>query len=70
MPPHTAERLAFAATAGESHVVSLTRTGQLGIAQESANINIDCLPWLSRFPGGSVRWFFITLDEFGNPHGT
>ena len=68
LPPDGLERLAFAAKAGESHVVRLTRGSQLGIAQEGANINLDCLPWLSRFPGGSsVRWRFIQLDQLGNP---
>ena len=60
------ERLAFAAKPGERHVVRMTRSLQLGIAQEDANVNIDCLPWLSRFPGGSIRWYFIQLDDFGS----
>jgi hypothetical protein len=69
LPPNSPERLAFAAKKGESHVVRLTRSAQLGIAQEAARIDIDCLPWLSRFPGGSIRWEFIQLDELGNPLG-
>ena len=62
--PHSPERLAFAAKPGESHIVRITRSSQLGISQEGANINLDCLPWLSRFPGGSIRWYSIQLDEF------
>ena len=69
LPPFSPERLAFAARKGESHVVRLTRSAQLGIAQEGARIDIDCLPWLSRFPGGSIQWNYIQLDEFGNPLG-
>jgi hypothetical protein len=72
LPPNSPERLAFAAKLlkpGESHVVRLTRSAQLGITQEDARIDIDCLPWLSRFPGGSIRWKYIQLDEFGNPLG-
>ena len=65
LPPNSLERLAFAAKTGESHVVTLTRTSQLGIAQEGASINIDCGPWLSRFPGGSIRWKYIQLDQLG-----
>ena len=67
LPPYSPEGLAFAARTRESHVVRLTRSAQLGIAQEGARIDIDCLPWLSRFPGGSIRWKYIQLDEFGNP---
>ena len=67
LPPHSPEALAFAARSRESHVVRLTRSAQLGIAQEGAGISIDCLPWLSRFPGGSIQWKYIQLDEFGNP---
>ena len=66
LPPDSLERLAFAARKGESHVVRLTRSAQLGIAQEGAGISIDCLPWLSRFSGGSIQWKSIQLDEFGN----
>ena len=69
LPPHSPERLAFAAKLGESHIVKMTRSSQLGIAQEGANINLDCLPWLSRFPGGSIRWKFIPLGDLGNPSG-
>ena len=69
LPPDSPERLAFAARKGESHVVRLTRSAQLGIAQEGAGISIDCLPWLARFPGGSIQWKYIQLDEFGNPLG-
>ena len=66
LPPGSPERLAFAAKPGESHVVRLTRSSQLGISQEGANINLDCLPWLSQFPGGSIRWYSVQLDEFDN----
>ena len=69
LPPFSPEGLAFAARTRESHVVRLTRSAQLGIAQEGARIDIDCLPWLSRFPGGSIQWNYIQLDEFGNPLG-
>ena len=69
LPPGSPERLVFAAKSGESQVVRMTRSSQLGIAQEHANINLDCLPWLSRFPGGSIQWKFIQLDEFGSTLG-
>ena len=63
LPPDSLDRLAFAAKLGESHVVRMTRSSQLGISQEGANVNLDCLPWLSRFPGGSIRWKFVLLDD-------
>jgi hypothetical protein len=69
LPPNSPERLAFAAKPGESRVVRMTRSAQLGITQEDATIDIDCLPWLSRFPGGSIQWKYIQLDELGNPLG-
>ena len=67
LPPGSPERLAFAAKPGESHIVRMTRSSQLGVAQEGVNLNLDCLPWLSQFPGGSIQWKFIQLDYFDNP---
>ena len=70
LPPDSLQRLSFAAKTGESHIVRMTRSSQLGIAQEGASINLDCQPWLSPFPdGSSVRWRFIQLDQLGNPLG-
>ena len=63
------ELLQIAAKAGDQIVVQLTEASQSGVAQEGVNITIDCLPWLNRFPGGSIEWTFIQLDEFGNAYG-
>ena len=66
LPPR--EQLTLAAKTWESRIVRMTRSTQLGIAEEGARLNIDCLPWLSRLsPEGSIRWYYILLDEFGNP---
>ena len=59
------ERLDVAAKAYTSHIVNLTSASQAAVAQEKANINLDCLPRLSEVPGESIKWKFILLDEFG-----
>lgn len=62
--------LSFAARSGESQVVRLSRSSQTGIAQQDANLILDCSLWLSQFPAESqIRWYFIQLDEFGNISG-
>ena len=62
-----AERLEFAARSGEAVIIRITGESQIATAQEASNISIDCLPWLQQFPGGSIQWFRLGLDEFGNP---
>ena len=59
------ERLEVAAMAGEMITVRINGSSQTGIVQEGVHLAIDCSPWLSQFPGGSVEWSFIQLDEFG-----
>ena len=64
------ELLEIAAKTNDVIIIRLTEASQSGVAQEGVNVIIDCFPWLSRFPGGSIEWTFIQLDEFGNPTGT
>ena len=59
------ERLAVAAQFPASEIIRLTGATQTATAQEDVSLCVDCLPWLRRFPGGSIRWLFIQLDEFG-----
>ena len=63
------EKLAIAAKAGETQVVRLTGASQSAVVQEDVSLSLDCLPWLDQFPNGSIRWYFIQLDEFGNIEG-
>ena len=63
------EMLAVAARTGEVHIIELTGASQSAVAQEGVNLNIDCLPWLRRFPGGSIQWLVIQLNEFGEVRG-
>ena len=58
--------LLFPATA----ILEITGANQAATVQEAVTLNIDCLPWLQQFPGGSIQWFSIQLDEFGNILGT
>ena len=60
------ERLSIAAKSGESYTLQLTEVSQSAVTQENVNLNIDCLPWLSKFPEGSVHWSFIQLYDLGN----
>ena len=62
-----AERLEFAAKSGEAVIIRITGASQVATAQEESNVSIDCLPWLQQFPGGSIRWLRLQLDENGDP---
>ena len=62
------ELLQFVAKPGESQVIRLSRSSQIGFVQEGVKLNIDCLVWLeSQFRGrGSIQWYFVQLNDFGN----
>ena len=59
------ELLALAARTGESIIIVIDGPSTTAIAQEGVNVNMDCLPWLDRFPGGSIQWSRIPLDLKG-----
>ena len=61
--------LELAAREGERVLIEIRSAEQTAIVQEGVNALIDCFPWLSRFPGGTTRWFIEDLDEFGRPLG-
>ena len=64
------ERLDAALQFPGAAILEITGANQAATVQEAVALNIDCLPWLRRFPGGSIQWFSIQLDEFGNIMGT
>ena len=66
----TRERLDSALLFPATAILEITGANQAAIVQENVALNVDCLPWLQRFPGGSIQWFSIQLDEFGNIMGT
>ena len=51
-------------------IIEITGASQAATVQEDTSLYIDCLPWLRRFPGGSIEWRSTQLDEFGDPTGT
>lgn len=57
--------LQLAAMANERVFIELNGLEQGAFVQEGVNTNIDCLPWLRRFPGGSIQWFFALMNEDG-----
>ena len=61
------ERLEFAAPAESVQIVTITGAQQTAVAQEQSRIAVDCLPWLQRFPGGSIQWLSIFINEDGTP---
>lgn len=61
------ERLEFAAPPESLEIVTITGAEQSAIAQEASRISVDCLPWLNRFPGGSIRWLRLGILEDGSP---
>ena len=59
------ELLALAARTGVSIIIVIDVPSTTAIAQEGVNVNMDCLPWLDGFPGGSIQWSRIPLDLEG-----
>ncbi len=45
--------------------IELDSLDSVVIVAEGVNANLDCLPWLSRFPGGDIQWYFGRRDEDG-----
>ena len=56
----------FLAGIGERVIINITGGESTAILQEGVNALIDCFPFLSRFPGGQISWFFRRIDQFGN----
>ena len=64
------ELLQFTARPGDRVFINITGVDdRLAILQENVNALLDCLPFLSMFPGGRITWLWLRLDEFGNPAG-
>ncbi len=58
------ELLELAAKTFESVIILINDSKVLAVVQESVNANFWCLPWLQRFPGGSIRWLFQRTNLF------
>ena len=59
------ELLALAAASNERIFIEITSQESASVVREGTNVNMDCLPWLSLFPGGSIRWLMLQRDENG-----
>lgn len=57
--------LEIAAMTGEMVVVFIDGPSVTTIVQEGVNFAMSCLPWLQRFPGGSIAWSRLLLDTDG-----
>ena len=58
--------LDMAARTGESVVINITESSQGAIVQDRVDVLMDCYPWLSNFPGGTIRWYlhrYLDLDH-------
>lgn len=55
--------LELAARTGESRLIEIDGPQVIESVQENVNAMIWCLPWLQRFPGGSIRWLVQRFDE-------
>ena len=58
--------LDFAARTGEMVFISITGPSQGGVVQDGVNVVMDCFPWLSNFPGGTIQWYryrYLDLDH-------
>lgn len=58
------ELLRRAARTGERVIVRITGRDMQVVAQEDVNVLLDCLPFLSMFPGGRITWLRERLDAF------
>lgn len=59
------ELRALAATRNERIFIEIDGPQSTVIVEEGVNANMDCFPWLSRFPGGTVQWLKRQRDENG-----
>jgi len=58
--------LNFAARSGEMVFINITEPSQGGIVQDGVNVVMDCFPWLSNFPGGTIQWYryrYLDVDH-------
>lgn len=55
--------LELAARTGERVTVIIGSATQGAIVQENVNTVLDCGPWLSNFPGGTVEWYLYAYNE-------
>ena len=58
--------LDVAARTGEMVLINITEPSQGGVVQDGVNVVMDCLPWLSNFPGGTIQWYryrYLDLDH-------
>ena len=54
------------ARTGERVIINITGPNSLAVVQEGVNALLDCLPFLSMFPGGQITWLLQKIDQFGN----
>lgn len=59
------ELRALAASSNERVFIEIDGPQSTAIVEEGVNTNMDCFPWLSRFPGGTVQWLMRQRDENG-----
>ena len=50
--------LEISARPGEHVIVNINESSQGAVVQDGVNVVLNCLPWLNKFPGGLVRWYF------------
>ena len=62
----TPDLLSFAALTGEAVTIPVNEPSQTGIVQERVFVTMDCLPWLNRFPGGTIQWSRVVRYINGN----
>lgn len=55
--------LELAARTGESVTVIIGAAMQGAVVQENVNTVLDCGPWLSNFPGGTVQWYLYQYED-------
>ena len=60
------ELLSFAAFTGEAVTIPVNEPSQTIIVQERVFVTMDCLPWLNRFPGGTIQWSRVVRYFNGN----
>ncbi len=61
---HDPDLLNIASMFGERVYINYTGQMDTAVVGEATNAVLNCLPWLSLFPGGSIAWYF-TLEIDG-----
>ena len=61
---HTGELFRSTPPIGQPLIVDIVGTMDTVLVQETTPVTLNCGPWLMRFPGGLVAWYFTPVTTY------